>query len=74
MLLDKPDFKSIYPNLSDDLYKVHRRRNYLLSSHAIDEKTGEKAQPLKKKEQAKLKKYLDDAYNEIIKIVDAIGI
>jgi hypothetical protein len=74
LLNNFPDFKNTYPNLQDDLLKVHRRRNRLPSSHAYDEKTGDKAQPLKKKDQDALKKYLDDAYNEIIKIIEAIGI
>jgi hypothetical protein len=73
-LLNNPIFKSAYPNLQDDLSKVHRRRNLLLSSHAYDEKTGDKSKPLKKHEQTKLKKYLDDAYNEIINIAESLGV
>jgi retron-type reverse transcriptase len=74
LLNNFPNFKNTYPNLQDDLLKVHRRRNRLPSSHAYDEKTGDKARPLKKDGRDTLRKYLDDAYNEIIKIVEAIGI
>ena len=73
-LINDTNFKTAYPNLQDDFSKIHRRRNHLPSSHAYDEKTGDKARPLKKNERDTLKKYLDDAYNEIIKIVEALGI
>ena len=73
-MLNDPVFKSVYPDLQDDLSKIHRRRNRLPSSHAYDEKTGDKAKPLKKKEQADLKLYLDDAYKEAIKILEALVI
>ncbi len=73
-LINDANFKTAYPNLQDDFSKIHKRRNHLPSSHAYDEKTGDKARPLKKNERDALKKYLDDAYNEIIKIVEAIGI
>jgi ClpP class serine protease len=43
-------------------------------SFQYDKHTGNKAIPLKKKEQKTLKLYLDDVYKEIIKIVEAIGI
>ena len=73
-LINDANFKTAYPSLQDDFSKIHKRRNHLPSSHAYDEKTGDKARPLKKNERDALKKYLDDAYNEIIKIVEAIGI
>ena len=74
VLLENQTLKSNYPNLQDDLNKTHKRRNSLPGSHPYDKRTGDKSRPLKKKEQAILKVYLDDAYNEIIKIVEAIGI
>ena len=74
LLNNTPNFKAAYPNLQDDLYKIHRRRNHLPSSHAYDEKTGDKAKPLKKKEQSTLKKYVDDTLKEIITIVEGLGI
>jgi hypothetical protein len=74
VLLNNSSFKSNYPNLQDDLNKIHKRRNSLPGSHPYDKRTGDKAKPLKKKEQTTLKLYLDDAYNEIIKIVETIGI
>ena len=73
-LINDTNFKTAYPNLQGDLSKIHKRRNHLPSSHAYDEKTGDKARPLKKNERDTLKKYLDDAYTEIIKIVETIGI
>ncbi len=74
VLIINPLFKTAYPDLQDDLSKTHRRRNHLPSSHAYDEKTGDKAKPLKKDDRDKLKKYLAHAYGEVIKIVDGIGI
>jgi hypothetical protein len=70
VLLENQTLKSNYPNLQDDLNKTHKRRNSLPGSHPYDKRTGDKSRPLKKKEQAILKVYLDDAYNEIIKIVE----
>lgn len=74
VLLNNTNFKSIYPDLQGDLNKIHRRRNRLPSSHAYDERTGDKAKPLKKDEQQKLKLYIEDALKEIIRIVEALGI
>ena len=74
VLINDPSFKTAYPDLQDDFLKIHRRRNLLPSSHAYDEKTGDKAKPLKKDERDDLKRHLDHAYNEIIKIVEVIGI
>ena len=74
VLLNNPTFKSNYPDLQDDLNKAHKRRNSLPGSHPYDKKTGDKARPLKKKEQMALKLYLDDAYNKIIRIAEALGI
>jgi hypothetical protein len=74
VLIKNPIFKATYPDLQDDFSKVHRRRNHLPSSHAYDEKTGDKAKPLKKDDRDKLRKYLTHAYSEIINIVDGIGI
>ena len=65
-LLNDLTFKSIYPDLQDDLSKAHKRRNTLPSSHPYDKRTGDKARPLKKREQTTLKPYLDHAYSEII--------
>ncbi|MDQ3004306.1 MAG: RNA-directed DNA polymerase [Chloroflexota bacterium] len=73
-LINDPNFKTAYPDLQDSFSKIHRRRNLLPSSHAYDEKTGDKAKPLKKDERDDLKKHLDHAYNEIIKIVVMIDI
>jgi len=72
-LLNDPKFKAAYPDLQDDLLKIHGRRNLLPSSHAYDEKTGDKSRPLKKGERDNLKKYLDDAFNQIIKITEGLG-
>jgi hypothetical protein len=74
VLLNNSKFKSTYPALQNGLSKIHRRRNQLPSSHAYDERTGEKATPLKKNEQSDLKLYLEDALNEIISIVEKLGI
>jgi len=74
VLIINPVFKKAYPDLQDSLSKTHKRRNHLPSSHAYDEKTGDKARPLKKDERDDLKKYLNQAYNEIIKTVEALGI
>lgn len=74
VLLGNSNFKSAFPVLQDSLQKTHNRRNSVPGSHPYDKKTGNKASPLKKKEQTTLKLYLDNAYNEIIKIVEAIGI
>ena len=74
VLLGNSKFKSAYPDLQDDLSKVHKRRNSVPGAHPYDKKTGDKARPLKKKEQANLKLYLDGAFNEIIKIVESLGI
>jgi retron-type reverse transcriptase len=73
-LLNDQSLISAYPDLQDSLLKIHRRRNHLPSSHAYDEKTGDKSQPLKKREQTKIKKYLENAYNEIIKMTENLGI
>jgi retron-type reverse transcriptase len=73
-LLNDPVSKSTYPDFHDDLSKTHRRRNHLPSSHPYDEITGDKSKPLTKREQVKIKKYLDDAYNEIINITEGLGI
>lgn len=73
-LINNINFKTTYPNLQDDFSKIHKRRNLLPSSHAYDENTGDKARPLKKNEQDILRTYLEDAYNEIIQIVEALGI
>ncbi|MFZ5883749.1 MAG: hypothetical protein ACOYYI_08240 [Chloroflexota bacterium] len=73
-LLNDPAFKTAYPDLQDDLSKIHRRRNHLPSSHAYDEKTGDKSRPLKKSERNDYKKYLDDAFNQIIEITERLGI
>lgn len=73
-LLGNPIFKSAYCDLQDDLHKVHKRRNSVPSTHPYDKKTGNKARPLKKSEQKTLKLYLDDAFNQIIKITEALGI
>ncbi len=74
VLLGNSNFKSAFPIMQDSLQKTHNRRNSVPGSHPYDKKTGNKASPLKKKEQTVLKLYLDDAYNEIIKTVEAIGI
>ncbi len=74
VLLGNLIFKSAFPVLQDGLQKTHNRRNSVPGSHPYDKHTGNKAIPLKKKEQTILKLYLDDAYKEIIKIVEAIGI
>jgi hypothetical protein len=74
VLINDSVFKTAYPDLQSDFSKVHKRRNQLPSSHAYDEKTGDKAKPLKKNDRDKLKKYLAHAYDEIVKIVDGIGI
>ena len=73
-LLNDSVFKTAYPNLQDDLAKLHNRRNRLPGSHPYDKRTGKKALPLKKKEQGDLKSYLEDALNEIISIVEKLGI
>ena len=73
-LLINSTFKSTYVDLQDDLYKTHKRRNSVPGSHPYDKKTGDKARPLKKKEQTTLKQYLDDAFNQIIKITEGLGI
>jgi hypothetical protein len=74
ILLRTPTLKIAYPNLSDDLIRIHNRRNKLPGSHAYDEKTGDKSRPLKKREQLTLKSYIDDALEEIIRIVESFGI
>jgi hypothetical protein len=74
VLLENSIFKSAYPDLQDDLNKVHKRRNSVPGSHPYDKKTGDKARPLKKKEQAALKLYLDDAFIRIIQITESLGI
>jgi retron-type reverse transcriptase len=74
VLLENPAFKLNYPDLQDNLNKTHKRRNSVPGSHPYDKKTGDKAKPLKKKEQRALKQYLDHAYSEIIRIVEALGI
>ena len=74
VLLGNSKFKLTYPELQDDLNKVHKRRNSVPGAHPYDKKTGDKARPLKKKEQATLKQYLDDAFNRIIKIAEGLGI
>ncbi len=74
VLLGNSNFKLAYPILQDGLQKTHNRRNSVPGSHPYDKKTGNKASPLKKKEQKTLKLYLDNAYNEIIKIVEVLSI
>lgn len=74
VLLSNLTFKSHYPDLQDDLNKTHKRRNLVPGSHPYDKKTGNKTRPLKKKEQKDLKEYLDDAFSQIIKITEALGI
>lgn len=73
-LLNEPIFKSTYVDLQDDLYKTHKRRSSVPGAHPYDKNTGNKARPLKKKEQVTLKQYLDDAFNQIIKITEGLGI
>lgn len=74
VLLGNSNFKLAYPILQDGLQKTHNRRNSVPGSHPYDKKTGNKASPLKKKEQKTLKLYLDNTYNEIIKIVEVLSI
>lgn len=74
VLLNNSAFKSNYPILQNDLNKVHKRRNSVPGSHPYDKKTGDKARSLKKKEQTGLKLYLEDAFNEIIKMVESLGL
>jgi hypothetical protein len=74
VLINTSMFKTAYPNLQDDLLKIHNRRNKLPGSHAYDERTGDKSRPLKKREQTILKNYLDDAYMNIIRITESLGI
>jgi hypothetical protein len=74
VLLGNSKFKSVYPDLQDDLNKIHKRRNSVPGSHPYDKKTGDKAKPLKKKEQTDLKLYLDDAFKSVIKIAESLGL
>jgi hypothetical protein len=74
VLLKTPAFQLCYPNLQDGLNKTHQRRNSVPGAHPYNKKTGDKAKPLKKKEQSILKQYLDDAFNEIITITESLGI
>ncbi|OGO38336.1 MAG: hypothetical protein A2W35_22055 [Chloroflexi bacterium RBG_16_57_11] len=72
-LINDSNFKSAYPILSTHLQSVHNRRSKLPSSHPYDKYTGTKALPLKKYEQRQLTAALGAAYNEIIRIVETIG-
>jgi hypothetical protein len=74
VLLGNSNFKSTFPILQDGLQKTHSRRNSAPGSHPYDKKTGNKASPLKKREQVVLKQYLDNVFDQIIKITEGLGI
>jgi len=74
VLLGNPNFQSAFPILQDGLQKTHNRRNSAPGSHPYDKRTGKKASPLKKREQLILKQYLDNMFDQIIKITEGLGV
>jgi retron-type reverse transcriptase len=73
-ILNDKNFSSIYPDLTQHLLVVHKRRNELPGAHPYEKYTGRKAQPLKYNEQKKLVEHLKAAYQEIIKIATNLGV
>ncbi len=73
-LLYNQTFIKAYPRTQSGLNKTHKRRNRLPNVHPYDKRTGQKAIPLSKREQRNLIPYLEDAINEIIDVVEKLGI
>jgi len=73
-MLQNGNFSSVYPTLSNHLLVIHRRRSTIPSVHPYEKLTGAKAVTLKKYEQRELVAHLGAALNDIILILNSLGI